>query len=108
MTIIKHGFQFSFLSVPLDILIAIFYWMLLNIHPAHRSTLKSIQLLTVVKATHLKKYGIDAVLEPSIRDLKTLGTTVSFITTYLMCVCVCLCMCVSYDAYTHSFFNLVC
>ena len=51
--------------------------MLLNIHPAHRSTLKTIQLLAVVKATHLKQYGIDAVLEPSIQDLQTLGTTVS-------------------------------
>ena len=30
-------------------------WMLLNIYPAHRSPLKSIQLLTVVKATHLTK-----------------------------------------------------
>ena len=78
VTTFKHGFQFSFLCVSLNILVAMFYWMLLNIHPAHRSTLKSIQLLTVVKATHLKKYGIDAVLEPSIRDLKTLGTTVSF------------------------------
>ena len=78
VTTFKHGFQFNFLCVSLDILVAMFYWMLLNIHPAHRSTLKSIQLLTVVKATHLKKYGIDAILEPSIRDLKTLGTTVSF------------------------------
>ena len=80
-----------------------FYWMLLNIHPAHRSTLKSIQLLTVVKATHLKKYGIDAILEPSIRDLKTLGTTVSFITTYLMCVCVLVHVCLAM-MHTHTVF----
>ena len=84
------------------ILVAMFYWMLLNIHPAHRSTLKSIQLLAVVKATHLKKYGIDAVLEPSIRDLKTLGTAVSFklvnlthitiLSLFSVCVCVCVCV----------------
>ena len=54
-----------------------FYWILLNIHPAHRSTLKSIQLLAVVRSNAVKKYGIDAVLKPAIKDLKTLGTTVS-------------------------------
>ena len=71
--------------------------MLLNIHPAHRSTLLSIQLLAVVKSTHLKKYGIDAVLEPSIRDLHTLGTSVSYCSYSVgMCVClfVCACLCV--------------
>lgn len=51
--------------------------MLLNIHPAHRSTLRSIQLLAVVKTKHVKLYGIDAILAPAIKDLKTLGTTVS-------------------------------
>ena len=73
--------------------------MLLNIHPAHRSTLRSIQLLAVVKSTHLKKYGIDAVLEPSIRDLHTLGTSVSYCSynvgmCVFVCVCACLCVCV--------------
>ena len=54
-----------------------FYWMLLNIHPAHRSTLRSIQLLAVVKSKTVKKYGIDAALTPAVKDLKTLATTVS-------------------------------
>ena len=58
---------------------AMFYWMLLNIHPAHRSTLRSIQLLTVVRSSAVKKYGIDAVLTPAVKDLKTLGTTVSVV-----------------------------
>ena len=57
--------------------LAMFYWMLLNIHPAHRSTLRSIQLLAVVRSSVVKKYGIDAVLTPAVKDLKTLGTTVS-------------------------------
>ena len=54
-----------------------FYWMLLNVHPAHRSTLRYIQLLAVIKSKALKKYGINAVLTPAVNDLKTLGTTVS-------------------------------
>ncbi len=65
-----------------------FYWMLLNIHPAHRSTLRSIQLLAVVRSNVVKKYGIDAVLTPAVKDLKTLGTTVSELHIYaLTCHC---------------------
>lgn len=59
-----------------------FYWMLLNIHPAHRSTLRSIQLLAVVKSKAVKKYGIDAVLTPAVNDLKTLATAVSVLNNY--------------------------
>ena len=62
--------------------VAMFYWMLLNIHPAHRSTLRTIQLLAVVKTSQLKQYGVDAVLEASIRNLQTLGTTVSVVNMY--------------------------
>lgn len=53
-----------------------FYWMLLNIHPAHRSTLHSIQLLAVAKSTDIRVYGIDAVLTPLIKDLKILAEDV--------------------------------
>lgn len=63
-----------------------FYWMLLNIHPAHCSTLRSIQLLAVVRSSVVKKYGIDAVLTPAVKDLKTLGTTVSVLIT-IACLC---------------------
>lgn len=57
--------------------IGVFYWMLLNIHPAYRSSLHSIQLLAVVKSSHLKVYGIDAVLKPAIDDLLKLSHDVS-------------------------------
>jgi hypothetical protein len=57
--------------------LGMFYWMLLNIHPAHRSTLHSIQLLAVAKSSDIRVYGIDAVLKPAITDLITLAEDVS-------------------------------
>ena len=54
-----------------------FYWMLLNIHPAHRSTLHSIQLLAVAKSAEIKVYGIDSVLTHAVSDLKILAKDVS-------------------------------
>lgn len=54
-----------------------FYWILLNIHPAHRSTLHSIQLLAIAKSSDIRVYGIDAVLTPVIADLKVLAKDVS-------------------------------
>ena len=50
--------------------------MLLNIHPAYRSSLHSIQLLAVVNSNCLKTYGMDAVLKPAVDDLKVLATEV--------------------------------
>ncbi len=51
--------------------------MLLNIHPAHRSTLHSIQLLAVAKSSDIRTYGIDAVFKPATLDLKILAEDVS-------------------------------
>lgn len=51
--------------------------MILNIHPAYRSSLHSIQLLAVAKSTLLKRYGIDAILRPAVQDLKKLAYNVS-------------------------------
>ena len=51
--------------------------MLTNIHPAYRSTLHSIQLLAVINANLLKTYGIDAVLNYVVDDLKKLAKDVS-------------------------------
>ena len=56
--------------------LGVFYWTLVNIHPAYRSTLHSIQLLAVVRATLLKKYGMDAVLKPVVKDLQELAVEV--------------------------------
>ena len=60
-----------------------FYWSLLNIHPAHRSTLPSIQLLAVAKSSDVRVYGIDAVLSPVIADLKILATDVCVQYTFI-------------------------
>ena len=56
--------------------LGVFYWTLVNIHPAYQSTLHSIQLLAVVKATLLKKYGMDAELKPAVKDLQELAVEV--------------------------------
>ena len=58
------------------IYIGMFYWMLLNIRPAYRSTLHSIQLLAVANEKIINRYGIDAVLKPAVDELKELGSKV--------------------------------
>ncbi|XP_056450915.1 uncharacterized protein LOC130386152 isoform X1 [Gadus chalcogrammus] len=45
------------------------YWVLANIPPQFRATLKSIYLAVLCKATDVKKYGYEAVLEPLLKDL---------------------------------------
>ena len=59
------------------LIVGMLYWMLLNIHPAHRSTLHSIQLLAVAKSADIRVYGFDAVLAPVVADLKVLANEVS-------------------------------
>ncbi len=49
-----------------------FYFTLGNLEPKYRSTIASIQLLGIVKKSLLDKYGIDAVLQPFVDDLKKL------------------------------------
>jgi hypothetical protein len=52
--------------------LALFYYVLGNIPPEHRSTLSAIQLLTVVKSQFLVKYGIDKILQPTIEAVAQL------------------------------------
>ena len=63
----SHESQFSHC-----VLIALFYYTLGNIDPKYRSTMRCIQLLTIVKSTVLQKYGVDTILEPFMEDLKAL------------------------------------
>jgi hypothetical protein len=56
----------------LFVLVGLFYYTLGNISPRYRSSLKAIQLITVVKHSILKDYGIDKILEPFIEDIKAL------------------------------------
>lgn len=58
--------------------LGVFYWMLLNVHPAYHSSLHSIQLLAIVKSTHLKIHGMDAVLKPALDDLLKLANEVLY------------------------------
>ena len=51
---------------------ALFYYMLGNISPKYRSSLKSIQLVAVAKSKDVSKYGIDRVLEPFMKDIQCL------------------------------------
>ena len=49
--------------------IGLFYYTLGNIHPAHRSQLKAIQLLAIVKRPLIIKYGINAILAPIMEEV---------------------------------------
>ena len=49
-----------------------FYYTLSNVDPKYRSSLKAIQLVTVVKHTLVKKYGLDKILEPFVSRVKEL------------------------------------
>ena len=52
-----------------------FCFTLGNFPPKYRSRVASIQLLVLVKSIHVTKYGMDAVMEPFISDLKKLVIT---------------------------------
>jgi len=52
--------------------VALFYYTLANIHPKHRSSLKTIQLIAVVCYPLLKEYGFEAVLKPFINEMNEL------------------------------------
>lgn len=60
--------------------LAIFYWTLANIYPKVRSTLKTVNLLSIAKYSVLKKYGVGKILESFITDIKILqneGVTIN-------------------------------
>lgn len=46
------------------VFIGVFYYVLGNIHPKLRSSLKVIQLITIVRHSILQEYGEDKILEP--------------------------------------------
>lgn len=53
-------------------LLGVIYYTLGNLHPKYRSPLKGIHLLNVTYYSVIQKYGIDAILEPIIGDVKSL------------------------------------
>jgi len=50
----------------------IFYFMLGNVPPKFRSKLSAIQLVAIVETPILSIYGMDAVLQPIVDDIKKL------------------------------------
>ena len=59
-------FNFNFFTV------GAFYYLLGNLPPKYRSSLKSIQLIALVKSSFISTYGIDRILKPLVSDLKQL------------------------------------
>ncbi len=55
--------------------LGIVFYSLANIHPKHRSRLKSIYLAVVATVPIIEKYGLHEILKPFIADLSTLATT---------------------------------
>ena len=55
-----------------------FYFQLENILPEYRSKLKSIYLLAIVEYRYLKKYGVENILAPFIKDLNILGSDMGY------------------------------
>jgi hypothetical protein len=53
--------------------LGVFYFLLGNIRPIFRSTVRCIQLIGIAKTNYIKKYGIDSLLEPFIKDVNTLA-----------------------------------
>ena len=50
----------------------LFYYNLGNLHPKYRSSLDSIQLLAVALVSDIQRYGVDAILEPIVEEVKAL------------------------------------
>ena len=79
-----NGINFYIISVLYNIIcinsrhafvsfIALFYYVLGNIRPSLRSTLRTIQLIACVTHVNLQKYGFQKVLQPFIDDANSLA-----------------------------------
>ena len=51
---------------------AVFYYSLANISPQKRSSLNTIQVVTLVKSVDVSRYGVDKILQPFMEDLAKL------------------------------------
>ena len=60
--------KFSQICAPLGLV----YYMLGNLHPKFRSSLKSIQLLCVARYPIIIKYGIEEILQPIVKSIQEL------------------------------------
>ena len=62
--------------------IGVFYYILGNVRPQFRSSLKSIQLVSILKASYIQKYGINSVLQPFMNDVKLLEKVHVYLPTF--------------------------
>lgn len=53
--------------------IGVFYYLLGNMHPMYRSTIRNIQLIGIAKTQDLKRHGIDRMLLPFTKELNELA-----------------------------------
>ncbi len=58
--------------------ISVFYWVLLNLPPIFRSSLKSIMLLGIVNSSLLKERGVQNFLKPFLDDMELLENGLEF------------------------------
>ena len=58
--------------------VGLFYYLLGNIDPKLRSSLKCIQLIACVTTENLEKYGFDMILKPFIQEANTLSKVCIF------------------------------
>ena len=54
--------------------ITLFYYQLGNIRKEYRSKLDSIHLFAVCKTSYMRFYGLNSILEPLVKELKSLGS----------------------------------
>ena len=54
--------------------LGLFYYMLGNIEPQYRSSLRCINLLAVTTSVMIEKYGLDEIMKPFIQDLNHLSS----------------------------------
>ena len=59
-----------------------FYYLLGNVQPKYRSQLKAIQLVAVANSAVVDTIGVDAVLEPLVKDIKRLEKVTDKVMTW--------------------------
>ncbi len=55
------------------VIAAVFYYVLGNIRPVYRSSIRAIQLFAVARTQDVREYGCKALLQPFLEQMKILG-----------------------------------
>ncbi len=65
--------SYEYIHMMFILHVGLFYYLLGNIEPKLRSSLKCIQLIACVSTENLEKYGFDMILKPFIQEANTLS-----------------------------------